>query len=259
MTSSPLSPLVRWTLLAGSAVFLTACGVVHNAGMWFPNSFGTVAVNPKLYVEPAMRAEQLEELQRQIEIGRARVERFYGGVTTTPYFVACVTPECAAHFGSYGERAAAFGDTAIRLSPNGLSAPLIAHEWSHVELYHRVGGWRHVQNIPRWFDEGVAVVVADEPRHSEENWREIQRRGLPTPSLSELIARSDWATAVRKYGETEIDDPNNLRSVYSTAGHELRRWLSCAGPSGVLALLAAVRGGEAFDVAYGRIGRACAG
>ena len=114
-----------------------------------------------------------------------------------------------------------------------------------------------IRQIPRWFDEGVAVVVAGEPRHSEENWRQIQRRGVPTPALAELISSSDWTAAVRKYGETKGDDPDNLRPVYSTAGHELRQWVACAGPLGAVALLTEVREGGAFDVVYRRIGQAC--
>lgn len=252
-----LATLLKRGLLSSSALLLVACGSVNSLRMLSPGSFGMAEVHPKLYVEPAMSVEQRQELEKQILAGRAQVERFYGDIRTTPYFVACVTKECAVRFGSYGERATAFGDQAIRLSPNGLAAPLVAHEWSHAELYRRVGGWLRIGQIPRWFDEGVAVVVANEPRHSEDNWRQIQRRGVPTPALAELISRSDWTAAVRKYGETKGDDPNNLRAVYSTAGHELRRWFSCAGPSGADALLTAVREGESFDVTYRRIGRAC--
>lgn len=226
--------------------------------MLSPGSFGMDEVNAKLYVEPAMGVEQRQDLQRQIGIGRAQVEHFYGDITTAPCFVACVTAECALRFGSYGERAAAFGASAIRLSHNGLAAALVAHEWSHVELYQRVGGWPRVAQIPRWFDEGVAVAVAGEARHSEANWREIQSRGIPAPALTELVSRSDWNAALIKYGETRPEDPGNLRAVYSAAGHEVRHWLACAGPAGTAALLTAVSEGAAFDSAYRRIGGSCA-
>ena len=243
--------------LVGSALLLSACGSLQGFRMLAPTTFGMAEAAADLYVEPAMSAEQRLSLSRQIALGRTQVARFYGGITTSPYFVACISQECALRFGSHGERAAAFGASAIRLSPNGLAAPLVAHEWSHAELYRRVGGWRHIHNIPRWFDEGIAVVIADESRHSEANWREIERRGIATPTLAELVSRSDWTAAVGKYGETRTDDPDNLRAVYSTAGHEIRRWLSCAGSSGALALLAAVRDGESFDLAYRRFGRTC--
>ena len=249
--------MLKRAILICSTLLVAACGSVNSFRMLSPGSFGMAQVHPKLYVEPAMGAEQRQELEKQILAGRAQVERFYGAISTTPYFVACVTKNCAVRFGSYGERATAFGDQAIRLSPDGLAADLVAHEWSHSELYRRVGGWVHIAQIPRWFDEGLAVVVANEPRHSEENWRQIQQRGVPTPALAELISRSDWTAAVKKYGETQGDDTNNLRAVYSTAGHELRQWLACAGRSGAVALLTAVRAGDSFDATYRRIGRGC--
>lgn len=244
-------------LLGACAIALSGCGTIHSARMWFPKASGMDEVNPQLYVEPSMTAEQRQELQRQIDIGQASIVAFYGDSMAKPYIVACLTDGCDVRFGSYGQRAAAYGDLAIRLSAKGLSAPLIAHEWSHAELYLRVGGWWHARKIPRWFDEGVAVVVASEPRHSEENWREIQRQGLPTPKFDELNSFNDWGVAVNKYGETAGDVPSNLHVVYTTAGHEVRGFLSCAGPTGVAAVLGAVNAGSAFDEAYARVGGKC--
>lgn len=253
-TAAHAARLARLAVMLCAALTLGACGSLHSVRMLAPGWYGMAPIGAKLHVEPTMSAEQRQDLQRQIALGRAQVERYYGGITSEPYVVACMTAACSADFGSFGERATAFGDAAIRLSHNGLSAPLVAHEWSHAELYRRVGGWWPARRLPRWFDEGVAVVVADEARHSEANWHEIQRRGLATPALAELVSFSDWAAALHRYGETRVDDPDNLRRVYSTAGHELRGWLACAGSGGVQALLTAVREGEAFDVAYRRIG-----
>ena len=250
-------PLLRWALPGVCATLLTGCSALHSARMWFPTTFGMDEVHPRLYVEPAMTAEQRQEVQGQIDSGRAQAERFYGGITASPYFVACVTSACDLRFGSYGQRAAAYGDLAIRLWTKGLSAPVVAHEWSHAELYHRAGGWWYARKIPRWFDEGVAVAVANEPRHSVENWREIQRQGVPIPKLDELVSFSDWGVAVDKYGETAGDVPSNLHVVYTTAGHELRGFLSCAGPSGVAAVLGRVNAGSAFDAAYASVGGKC--
>jgi hypothetical protein len=97
-------------------------------------------VSATLFVERSMSAEERAELQHQIYLAREIVARFYGHLTADPYFVACATMACAERFGSYGEPAAALGDIAIRLAPNGETSALIAHEMSHAELYHRVGG-----------------------------------------------------------------------------------------------------------------------
>ena len=249
---------IRLALIVAGAAALSACGALHNARMWFPGASGMDQVTATLFVEPLMNADQRTALRGQIEVGRARVEAFYGSITTAPYFVACVTAGCAERFGSFGEPATAYGDVAIRVSLNARLTRLVAHEWSHAELYRRVGSWRHIGKIPRWFDEGVAVVVADEALHAPANWDEIARRGLSTPPLSELVTRSDWSEAVGRYGETRGDDPNNLRVVYTTAGREVRAFVSCAGAAGVVALLGAVQAGEPFDAAYARLTRRCA-
>ena len=118
--------------------------------------------------------------------------------------------------------------------------------------------WWYARKVPRWIDEGVAVVVANEPRHSEDNWREIQRQALPIPPLNELVSFKDWGVAVNKYGETAGDVPSNLHVVYTAAGHEVRTFLACSGPTGVAAVLAAVQGGSSFDAAYVKVAGTCA-
>ena len=251
--------VTRLALIVAGSVLLAGCGALHHARMWFSGASGLDEVTATLFVEPVMTADQRTTLQAQIEQGRGRAEAFYGSITTAPYFVACMTPRCAERFGSYGEPAAAFGDVAIRLSPSARLPRLVAHEWSHAEVYRRVGGWRHIGKVPRWFDEGVAVVVVDEALHAPANWDEITRRGLPTPPLPALVSRSDWAAAIERYGETRGDDPGNLRVVYSTAGREVRAFVACAGAAGVTSVLTAVRAGEAFDTAYARLTRRCAG
>ena len=244
--------LPKWIVLGACSFLLAGCGAVRTAWIWFPQAAGMAQVDPKLYVESSMTNEQRQEVSRQIKIGRAQVDRFYGSITATPYFVACVTSKCDERFGSYGTRAAAFGDTAVHLSANGLSAPLVAHELSHAELFHRVGGWWNARKIPRWFDEGIAVVVADEPRHSEENWQEIRRRGLPVPQLSELVSFKDWEVAVNRYGETAGDVPGSLHVVYTSVGHEVRMWLGSSGSTAVTTALESIRNGSTFDEAYAK-------
>lgn len=241
----------------GLVLALSGCGLKPWLRTLSPGQSGLEAVATddglRLYVEPAMTPDQRAALQQQIALGREQVQRFWGPLQTAPVFVACISADCAARFDVVGPRAAAFADQAIRLSPRGLAAPLVAHEWSHAELYRRAGGWWPARGIPRWFDEGLAVVVAGEPVHSEANWQRIRDEGLATPHLAELVSFADWGRAMGVYGETAGDVPENRRRVYTTAGHELRRWLACAGPDAVPALLTAVRDGEAFATAYQRL------
>ena len=245
-------------LIVTLCALLAGCG---NLGSWrllAPADHGMEVIRPGLYVEPAMSAAERNDLMGQINHGHRLVTAFFGTIESSPAIVACVSTECAVRFGSGGGRAAAFGDSAIRLAPNGLTAAMVAHEWGHAELYRRVGGVWAIHRIPRWFDEGIAVVIADEARHSAENWAEIQRRGYPTPALSELVSYRDWIKALQHYGEMRGDHPENLRVIYSTAGNELRRWLACAGKAGLIELLTAIRNGEEFASAYAGLERRCA-
>lgn len=95
------------------------------------------------------------------------------------------------------------------------------------------------------------MVVANEPKHSDELWQEIRRRNLTTPSITELVSRDQWRAAIRKYGETNYGDPpNNWRLVYNTAAHEVRSFIAAAGPAGIRDVLTRVHAGEPFDLAY---------
>jgi hypothetical protein len=52
---------------------------------------------------------------------------------------------------------------AVMLSPRGIDAVIAAHELAHVELHERLGS--HAGHVPQWFDEGLAVLVSDDPRY----------------------------------------------------------------------------------------------
>ena len=109
-----------------------------------------------------------------------------------------------------------------------------------------------MRRVPSWFDEGLAVVASEEPTHSEQQWQTIVARGVPHPTLPELMTGDQWIDAVRKYGGE--GDPKNpatgLFVVYSTAGHEVRRWFGNAGQIGLSDLIAAVEDRRDFQSAY---------
>ena len=49
----------------------------------------------------------------------------------------------------------------------------------------------------------------------------------------------------------------SIATTGSTAGHEVRAFLACAGRAGVAAVLDAVQAAEPFDAAYARVGKNC--
>jgi hypothetical protein len=49
------------------------------------------------------------------------------------------------------------------LSPRGIDPVIAAHELSHVEFHVRLGSRR--DQVPQWFDEGLAVLISGDERY----------------------------------------------------------------------------------------------
>ena len=47
----------------------------------------------------------------------------------------------------------------IVIGPKGHNTDVIAHEWLHAEIQHRIGLFRFIKEIPVWFDEGAALTL----------------------------------------------------------------------------------------------------
>jgi hypothetical protein len=232
-----------------AALALSACSTLKSARLLAPAASGMVQIAPLLFVDPAMPAGQRAMLPGAIAQARQRVRLYYGSVVAEPEIIACSTEKCFQSVGGVSARAKAYGASRLLLSPRGLTVPMLAHEWSHAELYIRAGGYFKVQAFPPWFDEGLAVLVSNEPSHSEEKWQEIRTADLATPSLKELDTREKWSAAIKKYGDATTNK-EQYKIVYATVGHEVRDWYRKAGKSGLAEVIEAVRQGRPFARAY---------
>jgi len=156
----------RWLLSGIAAVLLAAvAGLVLAfpavAATTCPGCYGLEQVRPRLHVEPGVGEAQRRQVVDAVEEGRRRVAEFFGGLRSDPAFLACVTDACYARIGGGGERGIAVLNRAVMLSPRGIDPVIAAHELAHVELHARLGS----ASVPQWFDEGLAVLVADDPRY----------------------------------------------------------------------------------------------
>lgn len=189
---------------------------------------------------------------KSYELAVKNVELMYGTIISTPDIIACSTEVCFHKFGGKSSRARNYGGSTFLFSPRGLTPQIISHEWSHNELYVRVDSIWKTRNIPQCFDEGLAVVVSHEPSHSQQVWQRIKQKGLPVPSLNELLSLTDWYTAIEKYGDHQRSksNPEKLKVVYATSGNEVRQWLNQVGQKGLLQLIKPIKSGEEFTVTY---------
>ncbi len=222
-----------------------------------PESFGLVAVTPSIYIESGANEATRIKLRESVEKAEGVIRTGFGGVASHAIVNACVTDECYEYFGgARGSLAKVYGKR-ILLSPRALNWHLIAHEWSHAEMSARLTffAWRR---MPQWFDEGLAVAVSEAPEHSEVHWQFLVTNNLPRPSREELQtlkSLKQWLDAIHKYEEDKnierkAKGEQELRPVYSAAGHELRPWLAKNGSAGLLALIDRMNEGADFESAY---------
>jgi hypothetical protein len=227
------------TVLIIAAAALTLWAQPVFAALLCPTCFGFERLSKAVYVERSMSDAERAQFSQAMAEGTKRVERFYGELTAAPVVLACVTDACAQRLGSGNSRGAAYLTMALRLAPLGLNPVIIAHERSHIELHRRLGLWKFITGaVPSWFDEGVAVVVSDDPRYLRPAVDGDRCLVKPRTPLPQTLAA--W---LRMAGQQH--------DLYAQAACKVVRWMRAhGGKPAVATLIDRVGGGATFDTVY---------
>jgi hypothetical protein len=217
---------------AGAFVFPAAAAVAC------PACYGFEQAERQVYVERNASSTQRLEVERAVTEARDRVSSFYGGLLADPRLLICVSERCYQRLGGGGARGMALLSFALVLSKRGVAPITASHELSHIELHRRLGLWRTwLCQIPQWFDEGVAVVVSDDPRYL--GAPNSPDRCLVSPDGSLPSGRADWIESAAS------------QQLYARAACRVIRWMPRNnGAASVLDLISRVADGTPFDVAY---------
>jgi len=213
-------------------------------------------VAPQVFVNPDMSAEDREKVARIVIEAKEKIINFYGSAISTPDILICSTYESFSCLGGTVQRGLQLGKSKILISPKGITAPVVAHEWSHAELGTRMNarmdGIFGIPSIPTWFDEGLAVVVSDEPSHSEKVWEKIVAAKMAVPELECLESLKKWNKAAKQFGDVDysMGVPGKICVVYATAGHEARKWYQRVGRDGLLKLIDKVKSDDDFEKSF---------
>jgi len=181
---------------------------------------------------------QREEFLKTLSLAKGRVSAFFGSIEGSSKVFACSTEECFISHGGVGAKGKAYGESMLLLSPRGLDALIASHELTHIELHGRVGAFRSWRAIPSWFDEGLAVLVSEDPRYTEDAWLKATDNGCNAPKLEnigEMLGKGDWLLS------------------YGTARREVGAWYLHAGRAGLERLIAEVKNGSDFNSAFNSI------
>jgi hypothetical protein len=215
---------------------LTACDKVRNFTLLVPSWSGFEKIADHVWVDNQMPPPQREEFIDILNSARQRARHFIGDLQGNANIFACSTEACYRDAGGGSSKGIALGDAALLLSPRGLDVVILCHELVHIELHHRIGVLRSANTIPSWFDEGLAVLISEDPRYSESAWLDATSNGRKIPSLndiSRLLGNGEWLIS------------------YGTARREVGLWYRTVGGAGLARLINQVRDGAPFEQIYG--------
>lgn len=161
--------LAFFTLLGVIIVLLLGYAYPALAAVGCPSCFGMEYASPRLLVDREMSAQMRSAVLEDAEVAASAVRAFYGEFSRHPFLVACSTEDCNRRIGGRGAYAVTISTpvaAVLRLSPRGLNRTILTHEFSHVELHHRIGQRALFTGaFPAWFDEGVAALVSSDERY----------------------------------------------------------------------------------------------
>jgi hypothetical protein len=239
---------ILFTLLFLFILGLAGCIELKRAKVLLPHSFvGMKKISSYLYVEKSMSKENQEKIENATPKAKEYVAEMYGEVTTQPIIYACQSEECKNAFGLEGKFMAVRLLGHLILTNKAFTKEAISHEWSHEELYERIGGfWHWYREIPLWFDEGLASLTMQKyTPYDKRAWQRIIDEKIAYPQKDELVTLSQWNKSCHTYlTNDEIVVP------YATARKIVSIWYKKVGQKGLIELLEGLKNGEKFEELY---------
>ncbi len=226
---------MRQILLVWMVILLSGCGRVRTARLFAPTWFGFIEISEGVFVDESMPSSQRANLLETIQAAKGRVSSFFGRLKGKPDIFACSTEACFVSNGGITAEGNAYGSSMVLLSPRGLDVVTLSHELTHIELSSRVGDFQAWRAIPPWFDEGLAVLVSQDPRYVVEMWLRATENGRRAPRLMSLGDAVPW---------------RNWQLSYGTARHAVGEWYSRVGSKGLLHLIRDLKRGKEFDAVF---------
>jgi hypothetical protein len=225
---------VRRRTFAAFAVLLAAAvaGVVVRypvaAAAACPGCYGLRPAGENVYVDGSATPGQRRRLVDMLGSARQRVGDLPGEPRSDPRVLICLSAGCYDRIGGGGEKGQALRDRALALSPGGADVVIASHELTHAELFHRLGP--RYGRVPRWFHEGLAVLVSADPRYL-----------TARPPGDRCPVEHARALAAIRGGTASGQD------FYRDSACVVDRWVAGhGGPAAVADLVRRLRAGEPF-------------
>ncbi|MBZ4021611.1 hypothetical protein CKO11_03950 [Rhodobacter sp. TJ_12] len=220
MSKAIRKAILALALGAGLGAFALLAFFPVLRGAVCPSCYGLEQVSPVLFVEAEMPAHARHALLAQLDQAHRKIAQIFGPAQAHLRILACETDACDRRLGGRGAAAVTYSLGAysvVRLAPRGLSPTILTHELTHTETHARLGVLRQVgQRMPTWMDEGIAVIVSDDPRYLRAGQGVARCRKPPRADLP--VSPHDW-------GGLAAQD----RDIYAEAACATLRWMAKKG------------------------------
>jgi len=154
---------LKLALIAGVSFIILMGGISqrHIIRCQLITPSGYLEIEPNIFSSPSINSIQSDELLSNINLAKSRINNTFGNMTSSPKVIITATENEAVSFGSnpYGVTHLSALGQCIVLGPEGHNIDVIAHEYTHAEVHHRIGWLNYLLNVPTWFNEGVATLV----------------------------------------------------------------------------------------------------
>lgn len=203
-----------------------------------PACFGFSRVAVGVYLQSSMNPEARAHAQAVLSESEKTIRDFYGDQEAHPRILVCADDACFHRLGGDpGSGTGSLGGFALMVAPGAVNPVALTEAFSHVELRARVGFWKmEMGAIPEWFENGVAVVAANDPLYIKP--RTYQSRCVVGSFPDMPATPSEWNEELEQEGDV----------LYAQSACKTVMWMqNQGGPHAVTTLLAQVSQGLTFD------------
>jgi len=169
-----LSPRPRLAILVFVVVPILAWTVVRPVRVVLPEvGTGITCVDATVCLDDPSKAESAKALYAEAVLF---VSQHIGAIEGSPKVIFCSTQACADHFGLGARSAVTVGKFGSVIGPRAWKPYYVRHELIHYEQYRHLGVLR-VLRSPKWFIEGMAYGLSEDPRPAlSEPWESYRRK-----------------------------------------------------------------------------------
>jgi hypothetical protein len=161
-----------------------------------------------------------------LQAARTRIQTTFGPPRSNPIVVFFDRPTAfwPLQPNDYGSTFFVLGKTCLLIGAKGQTPDIVAHELMHAEINDRIGGRR--QELPVWFDEGLAMQVDFRPQY------DLRLEDRPQ------------AVAIKTSRDFFVSNDKLLTQNYASAKFLVAQWVEHLGSNAVYRELDRIRAGE---------------